>query len=348
MRLWSGKPSSVSRWADPAARWGTGGVRYDAVSARRGHVEAWSLKASDPEGRRAISLRWTIWAGERDPRRAIAEAWAVAFGTRHGHVATKTSVPFEAAAFRRASLGVTVDGAALSEASARGRVESGGRAIGYDLDITALEPVHWPAPSIPLPPYPLQRIASPVPNARIRGVVEVEGEIWSLDGWPGMVGHQWGRAHAEAQAWGHCNAWDDGDDVVIEGFTARARAGPLPLRSRTAIAVRHDGVTSVLSGALSLVRPTQTEGSISPRRWCFRARAPRLEVDGEMWADTDDLVGLFYQNPDGTTVHCLHTKLAHAEVTLRFEGRAPKALRSRQAALEIATNELHHGVRMHV
>jgi hypothetical protein len=329
MRLWSGKPSFVSRWTERAR---AGGVRYDAARARHGHVESWVLKANDPKTRRALWLRWAIWAGERDPRRAIAEVWAVAFGTRRGHIATKTSVPFTSAAFRRGSIGVTVDGATLTSASARGRVESGGRAIAYDLEIRADGPA---------------TVVSPIPAATLRGVLQVEGETWSVEDWPGMVGHDWGRAHAADQASGHCNAWEDGSEVVLEGFTTRSRATILPLHAPTAITVR-DGRAPLLSAGYTPLAVLATEGSITPRRWRFRARGPGADVQGEMWADTDDLVGLFYTNPDGTTLHSLNTKLAQAEVVLRVDGQPPRTLRSHRASLEIATVDPHHGVRMHV
>jgi hypothetical protein len=67
-----------------------------------------------------------------------------------------------------------------------------------------------------------------------------------------------------------------------------------------------------------------------------------------MWAETDDFVGLFYPNPDGVMLHCLNSKIAHAEVTLRIAGRAPRTLRSTRAALEIGTTDPRHGVRMYV
>jgi hypothetical protein len=346
MRLSSRKPSSVLRWTDAAATESgeaAHGVRYDAARASRGHLEAWYLQANDPRARRAISLSWTIWAGERDPRRAIAEAWAVAFGTRGGHVATKTSVPFERAVFRRDSLGVVVDGASLSETSARGRVESGGRAIAYDLDL-----VHLPAATHPAESTAASRIPLPTPNARVRGVAHVEDETWSVDDWPATVGHSWGRAHSGSQAWGRCSSWDEEDDFVIEGFTTHPRVGVFPLPARTVIALRHGDVTSLLTGSLSLVHSTRTEGVITPRRWRFRGRSRRVELEGEIWADTDDLVGFFCSNPDGTTVHRLESKLARAEVTLRLEGRRSKTLRSQRAALDITTRDADHGVRMHV
>jgi Tocopherol cyclase len=339
MRLWSTKPSSVSPWTD--------GLRFDPARSREGHVESWFLKANDPQGRRAIWLRWTVWAGSGEAQHAVAEAWAVAFGGAHGHVATKTSVPFDRARFATGSTGASIDGCTLTAGAARGRVESGGRAISYDLTIDALEAplLHFPHPWMYERPFPRTKIVSPIPHARISGTVDVEGEPWLLEAWPGMVGHNWGAGNAESYAWGHCNAWDGEDDVVFEGFSARVRAAGVLLPMSTALCVRHHGTSYMLNGFVALAR---NHGSVSPRRWRFHGRGARVAIEGEMWADTEDFVGLFYPNPDGTMCYCLNSKLANAELTLRIEGRAPKTLRSRRAALELATRDPHHGVRMYV
>jgi hypothetical protein len=342
MRLWSTKPWSDSRWTD--------GLRFDPARARRGHVESWFLKANDPVGRRAVWLKWTLWSGSGDPAHAVAEAWAVAFGGADGHgphVATKSSVPFQRAHFARGAIGASIDGCTLTADAAQGRVESGGRAVAYDLRIASLEAplVHFPAAWMYERGFPRQKLVSPIPNARISGTVDVEGERWSLREWPGMVGHNWGAGNSESYAWGHCNAWDGGDDVVLEGFSARVRAGGVLLPATTALCIRHHGTSYMLSGFAALAR---NHGSISARRWTFRGRGARIAVEGEIWADTDDFVGLFYPNPDGTVCYCLNSKLARAEVTLRIEGRAPKTLRSERAALELGTRDPHHGVRMYV
>jgi hypothetical protein len=347
MRLWSTKPSSVSPWTD--------GLRFDPARARRGHVESWFLKANDPHGRRAVWLKWTIWSGAGGRDHAVAEAWAIAFGGADGHVATKTTVPFERARFATSAIGASVDGCTLSADAARGRVETAGRAIEYELAITSLEAplVHFPRSWMYERGFPKQKIVSPIPNARISGRVVVgrvspsglEGETWTLDAWPGMVGHNWGAGNSESYAWGHCNAWDGEDDVVFEGFSARVRAGGVLLPTTTALCLRHHGTSYMLSGFAALAK---NQGSIPPRRWRFRGQGPRVAIEGEMWADTDDFVGLFYPNPDGTVCYCLNSKLARAEIAVRIEGRAPRTLRSERAALELATRDPHHGVRMYV
>ncbi len=365
MRLWSAKRSFAlappeARAPQPSA-WT--GARYDSARARaagRGHVESWFLKANDPRSRRALWLRWTLWAGDRAPDRALAEAWAVAFDGAAGHVATKTTVPFERASFGRRGLDVTVDGCRLAWGGASGRVESGGRSVAYDVRIEPLGPemLLLPARWMYASAVPFQKVVSPLPDVRVHGTATVQGETWVLDGWPGMVGHNWGYAHSE-YAWGHCNAWDgEDDDVVLEGFTLRpgtgrvgslsaawSRLGGLVLPSLTALSLRQGGQEYRLNGFASLARNV---GSMTPRRWSFRALGSRVEVAGEMWADTEDFVGLFYAQPDGRECYCLNSKLARAEVTISVSGRPPRTLRSERASLELATADPHHGVRMYV
>jgi hypothetical protein len=348
MRLWSAKRSSASpsteHARDDAAL--IGGVKYDPRAAR-GHMESWFLKANDPVGRRALWLRWTIWASAAEPRRALAEAWAIAFGTAHGHVATKSSVPFERARFSREGVDIDLDGCTLAPRAARGRVDSGGRSIEYDLALESLEePMRYlPARWMYTASWPKQKFASLSPNARVSGAVKVDGEPWQVEAWPAMLGHTWGQGHSPVYAWGHCNAWDGGDDVVLDGFSARVKTGPVLSPMLTVVCLRHHGVRYDLNGAVSLAR---NRGSVSLRRWRFEAHGERADVQGELWADTDDFVGLFYPNPDGSQLHCLNSKIAHAEVTVHLEGRAPRTLRSSRAALEIMTSTPHHGVRMYV
>jgi hypothetical protein len=322
------------------------GLRYDGARARQGHVESWFLKANDPQTRRAIWLKWTVWAGDRAPTAAIAEAWAVAFSGKNGHVAVKMAVPFgrERTRFERDGLGVTIEGCSLSRESARGHVESGARAVGYDLRIEPRSEalLHFPRAWMYSDRFPGQKIASPVPTAVVSGRVQVDGETWDVAGWPGMVGHNWGRRHSAMYAWGQCNAWDGGDDLVLEGLSIGAGG---PVLGATLLCIRHEGARHDLNGVQSLAR---NAGAITPRRWRFRGRSAGVAIDGEMWADTDDLVGLFYPNPDGSICHCLNSKIARAEVTLTLAGRPPRTYRSSRAALEIGTMDPRHGVRMYL
>ncbi|HEV7162034.1 MAG TPA: hypothetical protein VGN25_02145, partial [Solirubrobacteraceae bacterium] len=53
-------------------------------------------------------------------------------------------------------------------------------------------------------PLPRTKLTSPAPNASFGGMLELGGgRTLNLDGWHGMVGHNWGSEHAERWIWLH-------------------------------------------------------------------------------------------------------------------------------------------------
>jgi hypothetical protein len=183
----------------------------------------------------------------------------------------------------------------------------------------------------------------------------VNGATWTLDRWPGLLGHNWGRGHAHLYAWGHCNLWTSTnehtrelgapDDLVFEGLSGRVKVGPVLTPMMTLLCLRYRGVRYDLNGLSELAT---NHGAITPRRWSFRGKNDLVSVSGELWGKTDDFVGLYYANPDGSMCHCLNTKIGCAKVELAVRGRAPVVLESEAAALEIGTRRTDHGVRMYV
>src|SRR5262249_42735528 len=102
--------------------------------------------------------------------------------------------------------------------------------------------------------------------------------------------------------------------------------------------------TYAMNGVLDMLR---ARGEITWRRWKVRARGAGAELEGEVWAEADDMVGLHYANPDGPETHCLNTKLARAKITATLpEGRS--VAHAHAAALEIGTHTSRHGVRMYL
>jgi len=325
------------------------GVRYRA-NAKHGHVESYFLKANDPQSRRALWLKATIYATDRDPTRALAEAWAVAFDGDGEHVAVKTHVPLSTARFDPSRMEIAVDACTLDRRRAVGKIDTAGRSIAWDLALSsnAAPIVHFPRPWLYEAPFPSSKLVSPMPDLRVSGTLDVNGTRWTIDRWPGLLGHNWGRQHAHLYAWAHCNVWEDGDeDVVFEGLSARVKLGKLGVLSpmTTLLCVRHRGVRYDLNGALDLAR---NRGEITARRWRFRGKNSLVAIEGELWGETDDFVGLFYANPDGAMTHCLNSKIARGEIAITPRGRAPMTLRTRAAALEIGTRDHNHGIRMYV
>jgi hypothetical protein len=315
--------------------------------------------------------------------KTVAEAWAIAFdhagdepapasyreappgdrpAPRARHVAVKQTVPIEEATlarerpFRLRVAGVEVATEAGGGLRLRGEVEHGAGRVRFDLLLTPRDR----APLVPFPhaamytgAFPKSKLVSPILDALAEGTVDVDratGEHahWDVHAWPAMQGHNWGTRHADLYAWAHCNSWrePEGRELVLEGLSGRVRVGPVKTPLITVIAVRWRGVRYE---ARTIREILKARGAIDGhRRWTFEARHAEAVIAGSLTMRDDDVVGLYYPNPDGEMTYCLNSKLAHA--TLRFapRGRPPLTLTSEAAALEIGTHAAQHGARMYV
>lgn len=320
--------------------------RFDS-RARRGHVESYFFKLNDAEGRRALWLKATVLSDGRCAEGTVAEAWAIAFDRENGHIAVKQTVPYSQARFSRTGLDIEVAGLRIRDGIVQGEVEQNGHRIAVDLSFTKGAP-----PLVPLPEralyysrLPRSKLVSPYPDSRFSGSYAVNGETIRVENARGMQGHNWGESHAHLYAWAHCNQWDQDEDFVFEGLSAKIKLGPVVTPIATLVCVRHRGVRYEFNRFRDLLK---NRGEVSFRRWVFRAESDLGRIEGELFGQTPDFVGLHYPNPDGTMTYCLNSKLAHAR--LRFEpfGRPPMTLTSRTAALEVGTREPNHGIRMYV
>ena len=330
-------------------------VRFDPSSGRD-HVESYFIKLNDPSGDRALWLKATILASGRDPARALAEGWAIAFDRRGGsrrHVAVKHALPYSSASFSREGLDIRWE---LANANDRmrigpdhteGSVSRGGDRVAWDLRFSGdLGPI-FPLPyeAMYAPGAPNAKTLTPHPDLRFEGEVTAFGERWAIDGWRGMQGHNWGRQHTYRYAWCHANVWEEDPAFVLEGLSASIKLGPVVTPLLTLVCVRHRGVRYDFNGLLDVAR---AKAEVTLRRWVFSASSRYGKIEGTVEADTGDMVGLYYANPDGSMSYCLNSKLSRARVRFEALGRPPLVLTSRAAALEMGTRDAGHGVPMAV
>jgi hypothetical protein len=334
---------SGSRKPDPARY---EGVRYPG--GRRGHVESYFLKINDPTGTRALWVKATIFAAQaKRGGEVLAESWAIAFDREsgRGHVAIKTTVPFGHAHFSRERLDVALPDLTMTRERVKGDLRRGDESLAFDLELTdPSQPlVHYPLARMYDGPFPSGKAMTPLPDLRASGEVRVRGETWDVRGWRGSLGHNWQSRHPVLYGWGHCNQWDQDDDVVFEGVSGRVRVGPATLPMMTVLLLRYHGVRYELNRLVDIPR---IHAAVTFRRWEFSGANPMLSLRGELWSTPEDMVGLHYANPDGTMNYCLNSKLASARLEVTLRGRAPVTLTSRAAALEIGTRDPNHGVTM--
>jgi hypothetical protein len=316
--------------------------------------------------------------------RTVAEAWAIAFdhtapedadagppSYRDGparksaaprHVAVKQTIPVEDAHLAR-ERPVRLEVASVKyETQGDGRrhlvgeVVHGESRVAFDVMLTPrdlLPLVHFPHPRMYEGAFPKTKLVSPIVDARADGEVNVVSPSgtrhWEVSGWPAMQGHNWGTGHADTYAWAHVNAWNEieGKELTLEGFSGRVRLGKKILTPLvTMIAVRHRGVRYEATSIREMLR---TRGTIDGlRRWTFSAHQADAVIEGSISLRDDDIVGLYYPNPDGEMTYCLNSKIARATLRFAAHDRSPLLLTSDAAALEIGTHDAAHGARMYV
>jgi len=315
-------------------------TRFDPTSAG-GHVESHFLKLNDPSGECALWLKATIL--RRIGEEPVAEAWAVAFDRARGHAAAKQVVPWTSASFSRDALAIRVAEVEIGPMRTRGALFTHDPRIEWDLAFAG-----GAAPFAPLPERLYgddtgnSKIVSPHPDLRFDGHYRVGDRRVEVTGWRGMQGHNWGRRHTHLYAWLHCNVWEDADVLVVEGITARVKLGPVLAPPITLVIAEHAGARQLFTLPGSLWR---ARGRIAPRAWEFTAANATARIRAHFSADTDDFVGLHYENPDRAMTYCLNSKIARGSLRLEVAGRTLVA-HTRAAALEIGTRDPNHGVAM--
>ncbi len=323
-------------------------LRY-TEGPHEGHVESHYIKANSPDGLRALWIKYTVLAPKGAAGGGGAEVWAIAFVRNNASgtpsiVAVKERVPLAelehgAEPFRlRTKLGE------LRHGRARGEVRSDRHKLAWDLCYACPGQAFRPFPlaSMYTGAFPRTKALTPAPNTRLEGWFEVNGERWDVSDFRAAQGHNWGRTHAQSYAWVHGNAWQgtNGADVFIELLSARVRLGPIltPWLSVGAIAI--DDVTYRFDGPRALL---SRRVRIDPHSYTLtlRNRSATLEIHVE--AEPSLIAGLRYEDPDGSSLFCLNSKLARARLRLSARGRE-WTLTSEQVALEVGTRRTDHGI----
>jgi hypothetical protein len=182
-----------------------------------GGYESFYVRAVDPDRPRSVWLRHTVHqAPGEEP---VGSIWLTVFdGDRPEPLAYKASSP-----------GPEVDGWLRVGESSFGSdgVRGGAGPATWDLTWTGDEPPlrHLPKSFMYSAPLPKTKLESPRPHVHVSGQVTFGGEVFELDGWPGMIGHNWGAQHAERWIWLHGVLFDDRPDDWLDIALGRIRVG---------------------------------------------------------------------------------------------------------------------------
>ena len=279
--------------------------RFPSVDRAAGHYESYYLRASAPDRPAAVWIRYTV---HKDPGAEPAGSlWCTLFDAGSGPPrAVKQTFPAP-----RGGDWITVGGHSFGPGRAAGEAEALGHRGAWDLRFTggtgALE--HLPREWMYTARLPRTKTLSPVCDARFDGHVEVDGHRVELDGWRGMVGHNWGAEHAERWIWLHGVGFEDAPDAWIDVAVGRVKVGPWTTPWIANGAWHADGRRRTLGG-LGAIRSTSVQETPTS------ARIRMGDVEVSLRNPDGQTVAYVYADPPGGDHHSLHSSVAAVDVTV--------------------------------
>ena len=280
-------------------------ARFPDVSAKAGHYESFYLKLTHPSEPLGAWIRYTVH--KRPGAAPTGSLWFTLFGPE-GPIAAKLTVPApesgEADWLRVGSARIGADGAT-------GSIEDNRWDIGIE---SAEEPLlHLPAGWMYRSPLPRTKLLSVAPAGRFSGWIAVGKEEHSLDGWHGMVGHNWGAQHAERWIWLH-GITEEGD--WLDAGLGRIRVG------RFLTPWLGNGALSIAGDRYPLRRARVTE---FPDHCMFTLSGKGIQVRGTVEAPRERFVGWIYADPDGSEHHSLNCSIADMRLSVSRGGDRPRS-----------------------
>jgi hypothetical protein len=318
---------------------------FASASARSGMYESFYLRAVSPSEPVGAWIRHTVDKPPGAPARG--SVWCTVFDATRGrpfmHKLTSAALRVPADGW------IEVGGRGEGEQAAAMGSRSASGACGdaeWSLRIAAQEPPlrHLPREWLYRAPLPRTKLTSPAPLARFDGELRLPGRRIVLDGWHGMVGHNWGAEHAERWIWLHgVDFAQDGEvwlDVALGRVKIAGRMTPW-----------------VANGALSVAGRRVRLGGLGARGLSVRESAAgcMLRLPGERGAHVElraevpeaSAAGWRYGDPHGGAGHdVVNCSIAALELSLTMPGeRSARALTSAHGGVyELGMRERDHGV----
>jgi hypothetical protein len=314
---------------------------FPSAPARAGMYESFYLRAVAPEEPLGVWVRYTVH--KRPGQRPRGSLWCTVFdGTRERPFMHKLTT--DALAVPRGGW-IAVGGAELGPRRAEGAC---GEAR-WSLRISAAEPAlrHLPRAWMYRAPLPRTKLTSPAPAARFDGILELPGQTVELRGWRGMVGHNWGAAHAERWIWLHGCGFAEEPEAWLDVAIGRVRVAGRSTPWIASGALSLDGRRHRLGG---LDRGGRPAGGLLVAEAPGRCRlslpgAAGLTVEAHVRAPAGSIAGWRYCDPDGGAHDVANCSIAALALTANRPGLAARTLRTAHgAAYELGMRERDHGI----
>jgi len=308
------------------------------VQPRPPYYESRFIRANSADRAQALWLRWTLLLPTSGV--PVADTWMMAFDPDgSGNRAVKQPYPIDRSDFTRDPWAARIGATSIDDRAASGTTTAAGPSARWDLQISPGDqsPVKLLTDRGYKAKFPTAKTMVRHPLARFDGEVELDDVRLGVDRWVGSVNHNWGRRHTPAYAFGQVCGFDDAPASTLEIVTAHAAVGPLSLPAATLLVFRHEGREIAVRSVLA-TRHTRAE--YRPFTWSFGAEVDGVTLDGEITAESRDVIGLTYTDTDGESKYCYNSALATCRIRLAGSPFTTTGLTAtRRAMFEILTDD---------
>jgi hypothetical protein len=284
--------------------------------------ESHYLTATDPAGGRALWLRHT--ALKRPGEQARPTVWVTWFDLATAHpralrVTASEPVSDPGQQWSRSALGE------LSATAATGAINGASWQLTWEGHAGELP--YLPARRLYDRPVPRSNGVALVPAATVHGTLTLDDEPVSLDGWDGIVGHNWGSEHADHWSWLHAGGLGDDRSGWLDLALARIKIGRLLTPWLAAGALHLDGRTYATAPGRRVRRAVEGE-----RTSVSVSLTGGMTIELAITAPDRATVSWDYSSPSGTGRDVRNCSVADAVLTLRSrEGSRDLAVTGRVA-----------------
>jgi hypothetical protein len=232
--------------------------------------------------------------------------------------------------------------ASISPGQARGRCGPAIWSLRWDSSEPELR--HLGAPLLYRAPLPRTKLTSPAPLALFDGTIGVAGrDPIAVDGWQGMIGHNWGAEHAERWIWLHGVDFESAPGAWLDVALGRVRLGRVLTPWVANGAVFLDGTRHRLGGlsARHVHMREDAHGCALQTRG-----AAGLTLQAQATVPDATAAGWRYSDPDGSEHQVVNCSIAELEleVTLPDEREGRVLHSAHGGAYELGMREHDHGV----
>lgn len=156
---------------------------------------------------------------------------------------------------------------------------------------------------------PSTKVLLPVPMARAGGVVEVGDERYVVRGGRAVQTHQWGRARFDRWTSGYATFFRERPHARLYAFLGEDEGSE--------IGGIHYSDDEGLDLDFHKVRTSTEEGpGREPGVWTFEGKTRGWEITGRFSASLQRMVGLRFEDPDGSVRYAHHGGLADATIEI--------------------------------